>query len=141
MASYNKYEIFPKDLIDGVHDFDGHVFKVALSNAAPNAATHAVLAHSAEIAAGNGYAAGGAVTPISTTRAAGTAKVTGADVTFTAAGGSIGPFRYAILYNDSPTSPADPLIAWWDYGTALTVTSGNSFTVDFDATNGILSVS
>jgi hypothetical protein len=140
MASYNKYEAFVEDLIEGVHDFDAHVFKVALSNAAPNAATHGVLAQAGEIAAGNGYAAGGAVTPISTSRAGGTAKVTGADVTFTAAGGSIGPFRYAILYNDSPTSPADPLIAWWDYGTALTVTSGNSFTVDFDATNGIFTV-
>jgi hypothetical protein len=141
MASYNKYEVFAEDLIEGVHDFDGHVFRVALSNAAPNAATHAVLAQAGEIAAGNGYGAGGAVTTITTSRSGGTAKVTGTDVTFTAAGGSIGPFRYAILYNDTPTSPADPLIAWWDYGTSLTVTSGNSFTVDFDGTNGILSVS
>ena len=140
MASYNKYEVFSEDLVEGVHDFDGHVFKVMLTNTAPNAATHAVRANAAEIAAGNGYVSGGIQTTISTTRSGGTTKVSGTDVTFTAAGGSIGPFRYAILYNDTPTSPADPLIAWWDYGTALTVTSGNAFTVDFDGTNGILAV-
>jgi hypothetical protein len=123
-----------------VHDFDGHIFKVALSNTAPNGATHAVLANASEIAAGNGYAAGGAATTISTSRSGGTTKVTGTDVTFTASGGSIGPFRYAIFYNDSPTSPADPLISYWDYGTSITITSGNSFTVDFDGTNGIFTL-
>ena len=62
------------------------------------------------------------------------------DVTFTASGGSIGPFRYVVLYNDTPTSPADPLIGYYDYGTNITITSGNSFTVDFDATNGVLTL-
>ena len=62
------------------------------------------------------------------------------DVIFTAAGGSIGPFRYVVLYNDTPTGPADALIGWYDYGANLTVTSGNSFVVDFDAGNGVLTV-
>jgi hypothetical protein len=57
--------------------------------------------------------------------------VTGVDITFTASGGSIGPFRYAILYNDTPTSPADPLIQYWDYGSNVTLADGESFTVDF----------
>ena len=71
---------------------------------------------------------------------AGTAKVTGTDIVFTAAGGSIGPLRYAVLYNDSPTSPAKPLIAWWDYGSSITLNDQETLTVDFDGTNGILTV-
>jgi hypothetical protein len=137
MAAYNKYQDFVEQLIEGVHDFDLHVFKVALSNTAPDA-SDAGLADASEIVAGNGYSAGGTATTISTSEAAGTAKVVGTDVTFTASGGSIGPFRYAILYND--TAVGDPLIAYWDYGTNLTLTSGNSFTVDFDATNGIFTL-
>lgn len=140
MAALVKYQTFVEDLIEGVHDFDAHVFKIMLSNAAPNVASHVVRADAAEIAAGSGYAAGGAVTAVTTSRTGGTAKVAASDVTFTASGGSIGPFRYAILYNDSPAGPADPLIAYWDYGASLTLTDGNQFTVDFDATTGILTL-
>lgn len=140
MAALVKYQTFVEDLIEGVHDFDAHVFKILLSNAAPNVATHTVRADAGEIGAGSGYATGGTATSITTSRAGGTAKVTASDVTFSASGGSIGPFRYAILYNDSPTSPADPLISYWDYGTSLTLTDGNQFTVDFDGTTGILTI-
>jgi hypothetical protein len=140
VAAFVKYQIFVEDLLEGVHDFDAHVFKIMLANAAPNVAAHAVRADAAEIGAGFGYATGGSATAITTSRTGGTAKVAAADVTFTASGGAIGPFRYAILYNDTPTSPADPLIAYWDYGAALTLTDGNQFTVDFDATAGILTL-
>lgn len=139
MAAYNKFQQFPKDLIDGVHDFDGHTFKVALTNSAP-VNTNTVLANITQIANGNGYTTGGTTTTISTSTSSGTAKVTGTDVVFTASGGSMGPFRYAVLYNDTPTSPADPLIGWWDYGSSITLASGETFTVDFDATNGILTI-
>jgi hypothetical protein len=61
-------------------------------------------------------------------------------VVFTASGGTIGPFRYAVLYDDTPTSPADPLVSWWDYGSSITLNAGETFTVDFDATNGIFQV-
>lgn len=138
MATYTKYEVFVEDLIEGVHDFDGHTFKVALTNSAPNVASHAGLADITEISAGNGYTAGGATTTITTSRSGGTAKAAATDVTWTASGGSIGPFRYAVIYND--TSASDSLIAYWDYGTSLTVTSGNSFTVDFDASAGIFTI-
>lgn len=111
---------------------------MALTNSAPNAASHAGLADITEISAGNGYTAGGATTTITTSRSGGTAKAAATDVTWTASGGSIGPFRYAVIYND--TSASDSLIAYWDYGTNLTVTSGNSFTVDFDASSGVLTV-
>lgn len=139
MATYNKFLQFTKDLIDGVHDFDAHSFKVMLTNSAP-VNTNTVKANLTEISAGNGYTAGGTATTIATSTTSGTAKATGSDVTFTASGGSIGPFRYAALYNDTPTSPADPLVAWWDYGSSITLASGESLLVDFDATNGILTV-
>jgi|SRR5262245_12778275 len=139
MATFNKFLQFTKDLIDGVHDFDGHAFRVMLTNVAP-VNTNTIKANLTEISAGNGYAAGGAPTTIATSTSSGTAKVTASDVTFTASGGNFGPFQYVVLYNDTPTSPADPLIGWYDYGAALTVTNGNSFTVDFDGTNGVLTL-
>lgn len=135
MATYNKFNQFVKDLVDGVHDFDAHIFKVMLTNTAP-VATNTVKANLTEISAGNGYTAGGTATTISTSVSSGTSKVVGTDVVFTATG-SVGPFQYVVLYNDTPTSPADPLIAWWDYGSAVTLANGETFTVDFDATNGI----
>lgn len=140
MATYNKFHQFTKDLIDGVHDFDAHTFKLMLTNSAP-VNTNAVKADLTEISAGNGYTAGGAAVTMSTSTSSGTAKVTvTTDVVFTASGGSIGPFRYAVLYNDSPTSPADPLIAWWDYGSSITLLDQETLTADFDQTNGVLTV-
>lgn len=130
MAAYNKFQDFSEQLIRGIHDFDAHVFKVYLSNAAPSAALDAVKADLAEIAAGNGYTAGGGTTTITLNEAAGTTTITGTKVTFTASGGSIGPFQYAVLYND--TSASDNLMAWWDYGSALTLNDGDSLAVKFN---------
>ncbi len=139
MATFSKFNQFTKDLIDGVHDFDAHTFKVMLTNSAP-VATNTVKANLTEISAGNGYTAGGTATTISTSTSSGVAKVTGTDVVFTAAGGTIGPFRYIAVYNDTPTSPADPLIGYADYGSSITLNAGETFTVDFDGTNGIFTV-
>lgn len=136
MATYNKFNQFTKDLVDGVHDFDAHIFKVMLTNSAP-VATNTVKANLTEISAGSGYSAGGSATTITTSTATGTAKVTGTDVVFTSSG-TIGPFRYAVLYND--TAASDPLIAWWDYGSSISLLNTETLTVDFDAANGILTV-
>ena len=135
MATFNKYQNFVEDLGNKVHDLVGtqDTLKVLLSNTAPNAATHAVKADAAEISAGNGYAAGGVDIDNDGTESGGTLTVTAVDKVITATGGSIGPFRYAILYNDTPTSPADPLIGWWDYGSAITLADGETFTLDFGA--------
>ena len=139
MATYVKYETFVEHLAEKVHNLGADTLKIALTNTAPNVATHTVLLDITEIGAGNGYSAGGTQATISSSaQTSGTYKLVLADVTFTASGGSIGPFRYVVLYNDTPTSPADPLISYWDYGTAITITNGNSFLTDFDATTGVL---
>jgi hypothetical protein len=140
LAAYVKYHQFTKDLIDGVHDFDGHAFRIALTNAAPNVATHTVRANITELATGNGYTQDSHATTLSTSTTGGVAKVVATDVTITATG-SVGPFRYVVLYNTTPTSPADPLIAYWDYGSSITLANTETFTVDFDPTNGAFQIS
>jgi hypothetical protein len=131
MANFVKFEVFSENLAEKVHDLNADTLKILLTNTAPNAATNAVKADITEISAGNGYTAGGADTQNATSRSGGTTSVTGVDVTWTASGGSIGPFRYVVLYNDTPTSPADPLIGYWDYGSAVTLAAGESFVTDF----------
>lgn len=140
MAAANKFNAFVENMAEKVHKLDTDTLKVMLTNSAPTS-SNAVFADLTEITAGNGYSAGGSTsTQSSSAQTSGTYKLVIGDVTFTASGGSIGPFRYAVLYNDTPTSPADPLILYWDYGTNLTLTTGNSFVVDFDATNGCLTI-
>lgn len=133
MASYNKFYVFVEHLGKGVHQLQsgGHTLKVYASNTTPNAATHTVKADLAEITAQNGYPAGGSSISNNYTQSGGIGTLTGSDVTWTASGGSFGPLRYVVLYNDTPTSPADPLIGWWDYGSSVTINAGESFTVDF----------
>lgn len=140
MAAYNKHNIFTKDLIGGVHNFDTHTFKVLLTNTLPTAANSVYADISAtEVANGNGYTTGGSTTAMTTSTASGVAKATAADVVYTATG-AVGPFRYADLYNTTPTSPLKPLIAWFDYGSSISLANGETFTVDFDGTNGVLTV-
>jgi hypothetical protein len=133
-SAFNKFQDFAEQVGKGVHQLHaaGHTLKIYLSNTAPNAATHAVKADLAEITNQNGYTA-----PIDVendyTESGGTGSCTGVDKTVTATGGTVGPFRYVVLYNDTPTSPADPLIGWWDYSTSITLQDGESFTTDFGA--------
>jgi hypothetical protein len=138
MAAFNKFNQTVEDLLEKVHNLGSDTLKVLLTNTAP-VATNAVKADLTEISAGNGYTAGGTAATISSSaQSSGTYKLVLADVVFTASGGTIGPFRYAVLYNDTPTSPADPLIGFWDYGSSITLQAGETFTVDFDATNGVI---
>jgi hypothetical protein len=137
MASYNKFNAFTQDLVNAKHNFGTNTVKVLLTNTAPSA-TNAVKADVTEISAGNGYTAGGTTTTISISTSAGTAKVTASDIVFTASGGSIGPLRYAVVYN--ATTAANPLIAWFDYGSSITLNDTETLTVDFDNTNGLFTV-
>ena len=147
MAAFNKFQKFVEDLAKGVHNFEtpgtGHELKVYLSNTA-NApiATNSLKSQVAEIPAGNGYVAGGANAVITaSSQTAGTYKLVLADSVFTAnASGSIGPFQYAILYNSETAALTNPLIGWYDYGSAVTLLTGESLTVDFDPSNGALTL-
>ena len=135
MATYNKFQDFSEQLVRGVHDWDAHVFKIALTNTAPVATqtTWNTTDHPAPAAA-NGYTAGGTATTIAISETTGTTTVTGTQVVFTATAGGIGPFRYAILYNDTATSPADAAIAYWDYASSVTLADTETFTVKFNNT-------
>jgi hypothetical protein len=133
MAAYNKFETFVGDLGLKVHELNADTCKVYLTNNAPSSSLDSVKADLAEISAGNGYTSGGEDSTNTYSETSGTGTLAGTDIVWTASGGTIGPFRYAVLYNDTPTSPADPLIAWWDYGSSITLNDGETFTVDFGA--------
>lgn len=139
MTAFVKFDQFANDLVNKVHDLLGtsgstaDVLKIMLTNSAPAPTTNAVKADITEITAANGYVAGGAGATNVGTKSGGSITVAGTNVVFTAAGGAVGPFRYAVLYNDTPTSPAKPLIGYWDYGSAVTLADAETFTVQFGA--------
>lgn len=139
MATYSKFNSFVEALAEKVHNLGSDTLKVMLTNTAP-VATNTIKANLTEISAGNGYTAGGnTATVTSSSQTSGTYKlVLGDPTTWTASGGSIGPFRYAVLYNDTATN--DELIGWWDYGSSVTLAAGESFTVDFDPSTGVLTI-
>lgn len=153
MATFNKFNIFTQDLAQKVHNLSSDTLRLMLTDTAPNAADTVVdtttatctvkaTSNAAEIAAaGSGYAKKGpSVTITSCTQTSGTLKLILADVTVTA-DASTGPFRYVVLYNDTAgTTATRAPIGWFDYGSSVTLASGETFTVDFDATNGVLTL-
>jgi hypothetical protein len=139
MATFTPFDCFAQDVGRGVHDLDTDTLKVALTNTAPDAATDGVLSDITQIANGNGYTTGGATLANNAySQTSGTGKLTGDDVVWTSVTGNMGPFRYAVLYND--TSATDALIGYLDRGSSLTLdgTNGDTFTLDADPTNGYL---
>lgn len=120
-----------------VHNLGSDTLKLMLTDVAP-VATNTVKANITDISSGNGYTAGGAAVGItSSTQASGLYKlIPSASVTWTASGGAIAQFRYAVLYNS--TAGSGNLIGWWDIGSEQNISSGNTFTATLDATNGIL---
>lgn len=135
MASFTKFYSFVEAMAEKSHNLGSDTLKVVLTNSAPSQ-SDTVLADITQISNGNGYTTGGATaTTSSSAQTTGTYKLVVADVTWTASG-AVGPFRYAVLYNDTATS--DELIGAWDYGSSITLASGETFTTDFDATNGVL---
>jgi hypothetical protein len=130
-ATYNKFNDFVEQVGLAKHDFNAHTFKCYLSNTTPSASLDAVKADLAEIAAGNGYTAGGHDSNNAWSESGGIGTMTATDIVITASGGSIGPFQYVIYYNDDQTSPADPLVCWWDYGSPISISPPDTFTIDF----------
>lgn len=145
MASFNKVNDF---VVNAVHnmDLESDQVVVALSNTAPGSESsdpsadgNGILGNITEISYTNCSSRN--VTTSSSSQASGTYKLVLADLTLTASGGAVGPFRYIYLYDDTVTSPADPIIGYYDYASSLTLNDGDSFTVDFSAANGVLQLS
>lgn len=138
MATFNKTNAFVENLAEKVHNLGADQLVVALT-AAANApvATNSVLADLTQISYTNLSSRN--VTTSSSSQTSGTYKLICADLVLTASG-TVAAFRYVVLYNDTPTSPADPLIGWYDYGSDLTLLNGETLTIDFDGTNGVLSL-
>lgn len=140
MATFIKFDSWVEFMCEGAN-VGSDAFKIYLTNATPSASADSVIADLAEISAGNGYTAGGvACTTSSAAQTSGTYKLTLADpAVITASGGTIGPFRYAVLYDD--TLASDPLVGAWDInGTNITLNSGDTLTIDLSAANGVFTV-
>lgn len=137
MAAFNKFNSFVADIANKVHNLGSDTIKVCLTNTAP-VATNTVYSNITDLATGNGYTAGGAtLTLTSSSQTSGLYKylASAANPTWTATG-TVGPFRYAVIYNSSAGS--QQLIGWFDYGSAVTLNSGDTFTVALDGVNGVL---
>jgi hypothetical protein len=134
-ASFVKFQKFVEGLGDGVFSLKsgGHTLMVYLSNDAPTVSSDVKKADVVPITEEHGYVATDIENDASQT--GGTLTVTTVDyIEFTASGGSFGPFQYAVVYDDTPTTPnADPLVCYFDYGTPITVTTGEKFKIDFGA--------
>ena len=135
MASFNKFQPFVEQLAEKVHNLGSDQIVVALTNTAPNA-TDATLSQITEISYTNCLSRN--VTTTSSAQTTGTYKLVLADLVLTASGGSVGPFRYVVLYND--TAASDQLIGYYDYGSALTLLDGETLTIDFDPSAGVLTI-
>jgi len=138
MATFNKFNSFVEALAEKKHNLGSDTLKVMLT-VTPPSASDTQKSDISELTPGNGYVAGGlTVTITSSAQTSGTYKLVGSDVTFTAAGGSLGPFRYIVLYNDTATNKE--LIGYWDNGSSVTLADTESYPIDFSSSNGILQV-
>ena len=145
MAVFNKLNGFVEHLSEGVHNLGSDQLVLALSNVAPSSETTppssttagCVLANVTEI----NYAGLSTrdLTTTSSAQASGTYRLVLDDLTLSSTG-TVGPFRYIHLYNTTPTSPADPLIGYFDYGANLTLNTGESLTIDFDQASGAITL-
>jgi hypothetical protein len=136
MPTLTKFYSFVEAIHEKVHNLGSDTLKVLLTNTAPSLSNTIKANITGELSTANGYTSGGAtVTITSSAQSSGLYTLIATDVTWTASGGSIGPFRYAVFYNDTATN--DELIGYLDYGYSVTVASGQTFTLDFDAVSGL----
>lgn len=145
MATFNKIADFVENAVETMN-LGTDQLAVALTNTAPGSETTpptgdgaGILANLTEISYTNLSSRN--LTTSSSSQASGTYKLVIDDLTLTSSGGSTGPFRYIYIYNDTTTSPADALVGYYDYGSSITLNDGDSFTIDFDATNGVIQLS
>jgi hypothetical protein len=132
MASFQKFNQFVENLSKGVHNFtsDSTCSLTVALTAAANApvAANSVLADLTQISYTN--LSSRVITGVTAEQTTGTVSFTATDLVLTASG-AVATFRYVVLYDDDPTSPADPLVGFYDYGSDVTLASGETFTIDF----------
>lgn len=126
MATFNKFNAWARNMVE-VANLATDQFVIALTDTPP-LATNSVLADITQIAYTNLSSRN--VTTASSLQTTGTYTLTLNDLVLTASG-PVATFRYVVLYDDTPTSPADPLVGWWDYGSSITMANAETFTVDF----------
>lgn len=126
MATWNKFQSWAENMVE-VANLGTDQFVIALTNTAP-VATNSVLADLTQISYTNLSSRN--LTTASSSQTGGTYTLVFNDLVLTASG-SVGPFRYVVVFDDTPTSPADPLVGWWDYGSSITMINGETFTIDF----------
>jgi hypothetical protein len=129
---------FVEAVFEKKHDFSADTIKVLLTNNLPDRTWAVKASVTGELSTGGGYTAGGNTASVtSSTNATGLYKLVLADpATWTASGGGFGPFRYAVFYND--TAANDELICYVDNGSSISRTAGQTFTVDLNASTGII---
>ena len=139
MTTLTKFEKFSENLGKGVFNLSTDQLKIALTNTAPNAATDSVYTDIVSPIAGTNLdgATPFNVTTTSFAQTGGTAKLVLADLILTATG-SVGPFQYVVLYSD--TASNKELIGYYDYGSAVTLSTNDTFKVDWDGTNGAITI-
>jgi hypothetical protein len=134
MATFTKFQPFTLALGSKKHNLASDQLVVALSNVAPNASDD-TLSDITQISYTNCSTRN--ITTTSFTQTGGTASLVLADLVLTASG-AVGPFRYVYIYDD--TVAGDPLIAYFDYGSSISLANGETLTIDFDGTNGLFQV-
>jgi hypothetical protein len=142
MAAFNKFYQFVEDLGKKVHNLASDQIVVALTSVAP-VQTNEILANLTQISYTNlsGNPTSRNVTTTSCEQTSGLLKLILADLTLTASGGAMANFRYVVLYNDTPSSPADPLIGFYDYGAGgVTLQDTETFKIDFSEASGCLTL-
>ncbi len=136
MATYNKFNSWVEVMQESANTGSDQ-FVVALTNSAPTA-SNTVLADITQISYTNCSSRN--LTTASSSQTSGTFKLDFNDITLTASGGTVGPFRYVVVYDDTPTSPADPLVCWFDYGSSITLADTETLALTFNASNGLYTV-
>ena len=135
MSTFNKIQAFVADIANKVHNLGSDQLMVALTNTVP-VATNTVLANITEIA--YTYLSTRVISLTSSTQSAGLYKLILTNLVLTSTGGASGPFRYIAIYNN--TTASKNLIGWYDYGSSITLADGETLTISFDATNGVISL-
>lgn len=134
MATYVKFNSFVEALAEKTHNLGSDQLVVALTNSAPSA-SNTVLANITQISYTNLSSRN--ISTSASSQTSGTYKLVVTDLVLTASG-TVGPFRYVVIYNDTATN--DELIAYYDHGSNVTLENGNTYTINFDDTNGLLQI-